>query len=422
MNKTIVVFEHQKLTIDEQIFHTHQFEALVRFNETHGGKYFKPGFRNITFNSYVGVIQIGNVIIEILPKADNLGDEQAFNKWQNAFLFMLKTANNIKLNYTEKAAQQVRQRPLMDLYIYHFLQLTESLLNGGLAKRYRRESGNLKVLKGKLLLNKQISQNNIHKERFFTEHIIYDRNTLLNQLLKKTLDFILKNSVNNELVNISRKLILHFEGIDLRPLLPVDLKQRVYDRKTVHYQEAVDLAQLILQQNSPIMSFGRQSVLAVLFDMNRLFESFIFKILKAQEGNFLEFKLKVIKQPKVLFWRDKHIKADIILEFDQDIEGFIQQKKVIIDTKWKQMKGIDPADEDLKQMFTYNFQFGSMHSILLYPYMNTIGSGKQSYKSSYYFKEFDHSCEISFANLFNSEGIYDRKWAPNFLDQIVQNI
>ena len=67
--KFIQVFEYQKLRYDDSgDFRKHHFDAMVKFNERHQNKYFTIIHQGIRFGSYVGVIQIGGLTIEILPK------------------------------------------------------------------------------------------------------------------------------------------------------------------------------------------------------------------------------------------------------------------------------------------------------------------------------------------------------------------
>jgi 5-methylcytosine-specific restriction enzyme subunit McrC len=70
--KFLQVFEYQKLKYDEnQDFKKHHFDAMVLFNEKNQNKYFTIVHKGVLFNSYVGVLQIGGLTIEILLKADN---------------------------------------------------------------------------------------------------------------------------------------------------------------------------------------------------------------------------------------------------------------------------------------------------------------------------------------------------------------
>ena len=67
-NKPIQVFEHKQLQIGEQGFMQSHWEALGWYNEKHGGGFFTLTPKGVKLNQYVGVIQVGNIIIEILPK------------------------------------------------------------------------------------------------------------------------------------------------------------------------------------------------------------------------------------------------------------------------------------------------------------------------------------------------------------------
>ena len=71
MPKTVQVFEHGTLAVGEQGFDAQQLAALVRYNDRHGCAFFTVGHNRLHFGSFVGVIQVGGLAIEILPKLDN---------------------------------------------------------------------------------------------------------------------------------------------------------------------------------------------------------------------------------------------------------------------------------------------------------------------------------------------------------------
>ena len=85
INNLIQVFEYQKLRIGEHGFTKNHLDTMVKFNEQHGNKYFTPIYNGVQFISYVGVIKIGDLTIEILPKADrvNLDSQIEKDTWQN---------------------------------------------------------------------------------------------------------------------------------------------------------------------------------------------------------------------------------------------------------------------------------------------------------------------------------------------------
>lgn len=417
--RVISVFEHSRLNIGEQGFETNHFDSLVKYNDLHRGKYFSIGYKKVTFKSYVGLIQIGNKTIEILPKADRntYNDENNVSKWQQALLFMLRKAGYIKINETSNALQHTQNTTLLDIYLRTFLQEVEQLALKGLVKKYKRTQANLSVMKGRLLLAKQLKHNALHKERFFTEHTNYTRDNLYNQILKNALEIIVDISFKNDIVQDAKRLLLYFEDVISWKQDVSDFDKLKLDRKTFIYKDALSLAEMIILNYCPAFKPGQQNVLALLFDMNILFEKFIFKMLKEAESEFLENELSVTAQNQQLFWADKTIRPDILIVFKKGEETY----SIIIDTKWKLVDEDYPSDRDLQQMFAYNIQFNSSHAILLYPSVGQNNSGKKAYSTSNAMKDFSHSCEMYFIELFEpSKNIIDRSFGQKFIKYLMK--
>ena len=94
----IQVFEYQKLRYDDNnAFKQNHFEAMVLFNEKNQNKYYTIIHKGVLFNSYVGVIQIGGLTIEILPKADK-SDSPDKKTWQGVLLNMLRVCKHINID------------------------------------------------------------------------------------------------------------------------------------------------------------------------------------------------------------------------------------------------------------------------------------------------------------------------------------
>jgi 5-methylcytosine-specific restriction enzyme subunit McrC len=415
VSKAIIVYEHSKLHIGEQGFEDHHFLALVKFNDLHGQKYFEIGYKKIVFTSYIGVIQIGDRLIEILPNADHIaksdGEGKVKGKWQSALLNMLRVAGHIKLNPTKQASQQLRRSMLFDIYINCFLQEVEQLIHAGLVKKYSLIRHNGTVLRGRLLIEKQMQYNLIHKERFFTEHFIYDMNNCFNAVLKRALEIIKIVAINSSIRADAAKHLLFFEHIDSWKGAKPSLDKLVTDRKTKAYDHPIALAKMIILNYNPGMTAGSKSVLAILFDMNRLFERFIYCMLKRGTSSFHENSLTVTWQAPIGLWNGRNIFADILLEYKQEGEA----TKIIVDAKWKMGANI-PSIEDLKQMFTYNMQFGARKAFLLYPHTDQASQESIQYANSLLAPHATHSCGLYFANIFTEEGEIDTLFAESALN------
>ena len=132
----IQVFEHQKLKYDDSgYFQELHFDAMVKFNELHQNKYFTVIDKGILFKNYVGVVQIGGLTIEILPKADKKADADK-NLWQSVLLNMLKVCKRIRVESVSETQLKKRHHSILDVYCEIYLTEIERLVNKGLIKRY----------------------------------------------------------------------------------------------------------------------------------------------------------------------------------------------------------------------------------------------------------------------------------------------
>jgi hypothetical protein len=366
----IQVFEHQKLKYDDSgYFQELHFDAMVKFNELHQNKYFTVIDKGILFKNYVGVVQIGGLTIEILPKADKKADADK-NLWQSVLLNMLKVCKRIRVESVSETQLKKRHHSILDVYFEIYLTEIERLVNKGLIKRYQKNQSNQNALKGKLLFAKNIQQNLVHRERFYCEHQVYDRNHLLHQILYKGLQ-ILKTFVNDALKDRLNRLLFEFQEIENIEISEKHFRKIVFDRKNSDYQKAFDIAKIIILNYSPSLNYGSENLLTLLFDMNALWEEYIFRILQKYKKD----EEKVFCQDSKKFWKNKCIRPDIIFKTGE--EAFV------IDTKWKIIETNNPSDEDLKQMFVYNLHWNAEKALLLYP---KTGQTDSSFEEFHYNK------------------------------------
>lgn len=414
-HKSIQIFEHEKLYIDSRFTDTH-FKKIVQYNDKHGLKFFSVGYDYIVFKQYVGVIQIGNLVIEVLPKADSSAnsDEEAKSKWQKALFEMLRFCKYIKLESLSNAMLKIRSASLADLYFESFVNEVDSVIHKGLIKKYRKEEGNVNFLKGKLNFAKNISKNIIHQERFFTEHQVYDSNHLIHQILKKALNILAKIATQPFIIGDCQKSLLYFENIKDIEVNEKTFEKIILNRKTEHYKDALFWAKMIILNYSPDLIAGDNNILAILFDMNKLFEKYVFLLFKKWEE---EFQLSISGQTRFQFWENKEIKPDIVIDFKNSSGS---RKRIIIDTKWKLLHST-PADSDLKQIYSYNLQLNAQQGILLYPKFNdNLESQKGFYAKSQIpiLDNYSHSCDLYFIDLFNEQGKLDKDIGRQFLSEI----
>lgn len=376
MNKQnlITVFEHERYVFnlkDEKEKQLH--EALEHYHGDYT-PFFKLIRNGVQFNEYVGVIQIGKTMIEVLPKADKDGEE----KWRNLLIEMIKTVWGFDVKSTGSSSLKLKSNSILELYFELFISEVEYLFHRGLIKRYRKNEGNQTLLKGALQFSKHISQNLVHKERFYVKYTQYSNEHIIHEILFKTIKLFSNLNTNPSLKGRVGALILNFPEMKEIKVNKSTFDKIVFDRKNQHYQTALEIAKLLLLNYHPDISKGRNDVLALMFDMNSLWEQFILVTLKR--------KLKmhnVTSQVTKSFWKpvsgySSKMRPDIILKCKES------QKKYVLDTKWKNLNGYNPSPEDLRQMYVYHRFYRANKVALVYP------SDQHSIQRGNYFSSENH--------------------------------
>jgi 5-methylcytosine-specific restriction enzyme subunit McrC len=394
--RPITRFEHKKLFVGEDDFTKSHLDTLLRYNEQHGFKYFDPIANGIKFKQFVGVLQVGNLTVEILPKIDE-GVSGEAGKWRNVLITMLKECRKIEINTFEEALLKASKHNLIDIYFELYLKELDKLMRQGLIKKYRKEASNVSAFKGKLLFAQHIKANLTHEERFYTEHQVYDRNHKLHQILNKALSVVAKFSEGKNLFSLCKRIQLNFPEVDdinpSKQLLDTFFKP---NRKNTSYARAYEIARIILLNYAPDVSAGREKMFSILFDMNKLWEEFVHVRLKKalQNGPY-----QAVAQQQKSFWENNQLRPDIVVN-----EISSGKTIAIIDTKWKVPQNKAPSSTDLQQIYAYSKYWQADKVMLLYPsvYDGTSGSFSR-------FKPIDNTtqaqCKVGFINILMGQKI-----------------
>ena len=408
----IQIFEHEKLTTRKDEFDRcitqRQYEKLCEFNDKHDNKYYTIIRNGIKFSQYVGVIRIGNLIIEILPKADKIRYEdkqESYDRWRKVLLKMLAISGYLRVDSVSQSYLKRRKNSLLDLYFELYLNEIESILRRGPVKKYRQVDSNLKALKGRIKFGQHIRRNLIHQERFYAVHQQYDYEHLINQILLKGL-LILKQITNNGFITSRiNKLLFLFPEIREVPINETSFEKVNLNRKTEFYSRALDIAKMLILNYSPDISRGENDMLAILFDMNMLWERYVYKRLKLFErgGNY-----RVGYQEGKRFWENRKIRPDLVIRKEGEI--------IVLDTKWRLAEPDKPTDDELKQMYAYNLYWDAQKSILLYPGSESKKDGKYGRFHKGILNE--HYCKVGFVRVLNDDNEMNKEVAKEIIDKI----
>ncbi len=412
-NKTITVYEHQRLKVGQEycgiVFNENHLAALEHHYGNGELNYYKLINKGVQFNQYVGVLRVGELTIEVLPKADKNNDDSTDTKnhWRSLLIGMLKTVGAFNVQAPSSASLSIKTNFILDLYFELFVKEVEYLLNLGLVKQYRKTEGQSLALKGSLQFGKHIAKNLVHQERFYIRYNTYSYQQTLNQILLKTLNLLKRINHNPALQSRIGSLLLHFPEMNDLRVTDATFEKIHYNRKTTCYKNAIEISRLLLLNYHPDVSSGRNNVLAIMFDMNALWERFVYVSLRKH----LSVTSTITAQASKRFWQSKDgkrssgMRPDIVIKY--------KDKTIVLDTKWKNIQTANPSPEDLRQMYIYLEYFGAEKVALVYPgteypikigqYFNKCGGGLS-----------DNECSVIIVSTKNK--IID--WQENIFKQL----
>ena len=341
--------------------------------------------------NYVGLIQTKDgTTIEILPKIKNATTEKS----KDILIKMLKTLKNSPFKNLSVANLKSSKIPLFEIFISMFLEELTVLVRNGIKSDYISKEENLKFLKGKLKISEQIKYNTIHKERFFVQYEEFISNRVENRLIKTTLQFLYNKSKLNKNQQRIREFLFVFDEIEISHNIKTDFSKIKLNRQMKDYQQVLLWCKTFLFENSFSPYKGNDIAFALLFDMNLLFESFVYSYLK-KSSNFQDIKSQD---------RTHHLAYENgIGRFRLKPDIVINGGKIIADTKWKILSE-DKAyngvlQDDMYQLYAYGTKYDNCEKIyLIYPFDELI------IKNSYnYFKNKELKLDILFFDVYKKE-------------------
>ncbi len=299
-------------------------------------QYFDINFNGIKPKNYCGFITLKNKSYFIAPKISKKENQNL-----DIFIYMLIYAYDIKLSNEDLLNIANNKHKIFEVFIRFF---TDNLLNEfkkGIYKKYITLEDNLKVLRGKYLIDKNLA--NAYHQNIYCEFDEFSMDNELNRFFLFTIKTFMKFSNYSNLHKCEMILDeVTYKNIDFNRL------NIHFDRMNDRYKKSYKIALMILNKIIPITDNSNTDNFAFLFDMAEVFEKFI--------GNIYKDIDKTTQLQTQKDFGNLRLKPDIIF------------KDTIIDTKYKIVQNKnDLSTQDKYQMFVYGTNFNITNTMLLYP-------------------------------------------------------
>lgn len=319
----------------------------------------------IKANSWVGVIKYKNLHLEILPKLisadvnnDNKISEDERSIILKNLIFMLSYTKKLDIKTNDNAKLAAEKNPFIEILIREFATSLFESLKRLTPKRYVREEENLNYLKGKIKFSENIRYNCTNQAKFYCEYDEFSENNLLNQLFLfvSTCLYNISNSSYNK--KTLKFIINYYSDISFVRFDKFKARKIKLTRNQELFKKPFKLAKMFVEQTSVDLSKNKFKNITLVWDMNKLFEEFIFELIKRK---IPECHASAQKTKRLLV-KDKETRRDT------KVDILVQKPEVIIDTKYKKFTNFkEISSADIYQVTTYCLLHKYHRAILLYP-------------------------------------------------------
>ena len=406
-NRTISIREFGRIYPDGKHIFKRDIEELRAYIDEQNSKDFtgqsdieeflKPIKNGVQANNYVGVLQTkSGLTIEILPKIAGRTEEATDTRVRQLFLEMLKAVRSINGKTFRLTNLNAKKNNLLEVFISKFLNESDMIIKRGLKSSYVTVQSNEKFLKGKLLMTQQLRRNIVNQSYFFNEYDEFMTNSAENQLIKTTLEYLLKNSRDNNNLRIIREQLVYFEFVDLTNS-PEQTFQKVSIGQTLNW------CRIFLSRKSFTSFKGSSLAFAVLFPMEEIFEAYIAYMMKK---SIPDANVSAQDKKYSLFDRTNETKAGYRLRPDLVVR-FEDNRTTIADTKWKVLDSTGPSQTDLYQMYAYYTRYRHKSEnvdkvVLIYPYSSSY-SENEFRSTQFSSEELGAKIQVRFVDLLSGD-------------------
>jgi 5-methylcytosine-specific restriction enzyme subunit McrC len=372
--EVLTVIEHESLPIlrsrgrgQKALDHTH-VDTLTRLDKELSTRAWTWGNQQIKFGHYCGVISLGDLTIEILPKIYGL--EVDLGSSRAALIRMLSKARRLKHRRAGTAGIALQKRSLLDVFIHHFCDQLHAEMMQGMIRTYIERNENLNVLRGRLRIEQQFKQNLAHRERLFCQYDELSDDNVHNQILKYVLKILQKIAIGNRVRVQVAELLMRFDPISDIAVDTDLLNSLCFDRSAARYEPIFEQCKWFLAGLYPDVLTGKEACVSLVFNMNQLFELYVGAELRK---NAWSEGLRVREQGPQKYLAQRVDSDQNVFMMKPDI-SFLNTKNQVVaiaDAKWKLLdedqRKLGITQTDLYQMESYATRYRVKQLFLVYP-------------------------------------------------------
>jgi 5-methylcytosine-specific restriction enzyme subunit McrC len=254
---------------------------------------------------------------------------------------------------------------LLDFLAGRLARLLAERAAAGLHRAYAERGAHGPFLRGRLDLPSQLRDAGGRKDRLHCRFEEFTADIPCNQAARATAELVLGSPLPGDGVKTAlRQALQAYAGVSAPPLTPELFLAAGPDRLTEGYRPLLDLCRLLADGLTAGPRAGPTPCPAFLLDMEKVFERYI------TGGVISAFpphgRYEAAVQPLYLANRPAAGQPDLQMRPDVVVTS-AGRPVLVVDAKWKRLKGSPLVTEDVYQVLAYATALGVGKAVLVYP-------------------------------------------------------
>jgi 5-methylcytosine-specific restriction enzyme subunit McrC len=390
--RAVTLFEHQYISyerlgiIAQKTSQQAVLDELERLNTSAGREILRLERKGLRAGSVVGVLRVGDLNIQILPKIDYPIDRDGLitcasfpeESAAHNLLTMLSYAYDLPLIEQDLVDVDIRGARWFDLLTRLFVAQLHRQALSGLSQGYLTTRAVLPVMRGRWDVQRQIQHSGQPRHTFDVIFDEYSVDIPLNQIFRFVLEKIYPLTSDPQTRQMVDELRRWFDPVTLLPQIETSLVDSiVFNRLNERFHAAFSMARLFLSGEIIQMTTGSLRACAFLLEMNALFEQFTAAFIERHRKAILPpgwQQATIHRQSKGINLYLAQSESNNILRLRPDLLLTLPGQtdpQLVADTKYKLLNPVQPglgADAvDFYQMLAYAVRLKCPRGLLIYP-------------------------------------------------------
>jgi 5-methylcytosine-specific restriction enzyme subunit McrC len=334
----------------------------------------KVGRQNaLKLTQWVGLLHAPDgTTVEILPKTHARAGERSQPgslERSRALLLNMLSATDERFRIAPPAELQTSHMPLNEVVLRYVLEGVKAAMRRGIPHAYVPVQEERPGLRGRLDLPRQVRQ---PPYRAHLLHVTYDDflpDRPETRLTRLSVERVLALSRADSSRRLARELLHTLDGVPVSRDIDRDFGAWRLERGNAHFAPLEALCRMVLYELNPLVGGENERAHALLFDMNRVYEAYVARLLRAQRPDWtVQTQVEGRSLGRTGTRAAFPVRPDLLITAGTQV--------IIADTKWKRLSldrgpTYDVVNADAYQMLAYSEVFQQAQTTrelwLIYP-------------------------------------------------------